>query len=385
MTELVHVDTIPVEPLGGGSGSGVGGGCAAGQCGGSDGGACARRRRVVGAGGRDLAASSEVSITGLPISGPKRTTPVVKSDRARPHEGWPLQRLVPRYFSRPVTEFVAEAFGTMMITCLGTSAVSSAVLAQGLQGLWQVAAVWGFAVALAIYVTNHLSGAHLNPAVSLAFCLLKPHQFPLRKLLLYITAQVFGAFVAGWITYSLYHDLLQHYESDQNITRGDPGSERSAMVLCQYFPNPGLFGNSTLSISLGQAFWVEMFGTFILVAVIFSLNDPCNNALRQKELAPYLIGFTVATLISVLAPLTQAGFNPARDFGPRLVAACLGWDTIAFPGPSDGFWVYIVGPMVGGPLGALFTRFFLERPCLSDEGCPQPPAKTPAEAEGTKV
>jgi glycerol uptake facilitator-like aquaporin len=59
----------------------------------------------------------------------------------------------------------------------------------------------------------------------------------------------------------------------------------------------------------------------------------------------------VASLIGLFAPITQAGWNPARDFGPRLVAYALGWGTIAIPGPSGGFWVYLVGPLLGGPIG----------------------------------
>jgi Major intrinsic protein len=73
-------------------------------------------------------------------------------------------------------------------------------------------------------------------------------------------------------------------------------------------------------------------------------------------MTPYFIGFTVAVLISLFAPLTQAGWNPARDFGPRLVACFAGWWSVAIPGPRFGFWVYIVGPFVGAPLGAaLYT------------------------------
>lgn len=154
------------------------------------------------------------------------------------------------------------------------------------------------------------------------------------------------------------------------------------MTLCQYFPNPAVAQTIDADVSVGQAFFVEALGTFILVSIIFALNDPCNNALPNKELAPYLIGFTVAALISILAPLTQASFNPARDLGPRIVAACLGWGSVAFPGPRDGFWVYILAPMVGGPLGACFTRFCLERPCKEGEACHTPSVVEPVGDEG---
>ncbi len=71
------------------------------------------------------------------------------------------------------------------------------------------------------------------------------------------------------------------------------------------------------------------------------------------NLGPFFIGFTVAVLISLFAPITQVGWNPTRDFGPRLVAYGLGWGAIAIPGPAGGFWAYIVGSLVGRPLGGL--------------------------------
>ncbi|MGH2541653.1 MAG: aquaporin, partial [Ardenticatenaceae bacterium] len=74
---------------------------------------------------------------------------------------------------------------------------------------------------------------------------------------------------------------------------------------------------------------------------------------------PFLIGFTVSVLISLFAPLTQAGWNPARDFGPRIIAFFAGWGDIAIPAPSNGFWVYIVGPLVGGPVGAAVHELLL--------------------------
>ena len=93
--------------------------------------------------------------------------------------------------------------------------------------------------------------------------------------------------------------------------------------------------------------------------VIFSLTDRRRAVVPAGNLTPLLIGLTVAALISVFAPLTQGGWNPARDFGPRIVAWLAGWDSIAIPGPSSGFWVYIVGPLVGGPLGAAVHELLL--------------------------
>ena len=95
------------------------------------------------------------------------------------------------------------------------------------------------------------------------------------------------------------------------------------------------------------AFLAESVGTGILAFVIFALTNPKNDAVKGGFIPP-LIGLTVGGLIAVLAPLTQAGFNPARDFGPRIVAWFAGWKTVAFANA----WLYIVAPIVGAVVGA---------------------------------
>jgi glycerol uptake facilitator-like aquaporin len=99
------------------------------------------------------------------------------------------------------------------------------------------------------------------------------------------------------------------------------------------------------------------------VLVIFALSDPDNTAAPEPTLVPCFVGFTVAVLIGLFAPITQAGWNPARDFGPRLVALLAGFGSIAIPGPRGGFWIYIVGPLVGGVVGGAAYEW-LVRPLL---------------------
>jgi glycerol uptake facilitator protein len=249
-----------------------------------------------------------------------------------------------------------EILGTYLLVLFGTGSVAAAVLTSAQVGLWQVAVVWGFGVTIAIYASATLSGAHLNPAVSLAFALLRRHHFPLTRLLPYVGAQLVGAMLGSATVAALFWPFLLRFEATQGIVRGTPGSELSAMVFGEYFPNPAMFGTDEAAralVSPWQAACVEGFGTAVLVLVIFALTAPKNRDAPSANLVPFFIGFTVAVLISLFAPITQAGWNPARDLGPRIVAYFLGWGAIAIPGPAGGFWAYIVGPLVGGPLGGL--------------------------------
>ena len=261
---------------------------------------------------------------------------------------------------------MGETVGTYILVLFGIGSVAAAVATGAQMGLWQVAAVWAFGVALAIYVSANVSGAHLNPAVSLAFAIFRRSEFSFRMLPLYWTGQLVGAVLAGLTVLAIFSPFIVRFESDNGIVRGGAGSQLSAMMFGEYFPNPAMYGtgpDAAALISPAGAAFVEGFGTAILALVIFSLTERRNAGLSTKNMTPLLIGFTVAALISLFAPLTQAGWNPARDFGPRVVAFFAGWGSVAIPGPSNGFWVYIVGPMIGAPVGAAVHEF-LVRPGL---------------------
>ncbi len=253
--------------------------------------------------------------------------------------------------------FVGELLGTFLLTLFGCGAVAVSVLFSAHVGLFQVAAIWGVGVTLAIYVTRHLSCAHLNPAVSLGMVL--AGRMDRRKLPVYLLAQLMGGLLAGLILYAVFSESISSFEAAQSIVRGTSGSVRSAMMFGEYFPNPSAPVGIAL-VSLPLAFLVEMLGTFLLVTIIFFLTEDCNVGRPSSDIAPVFVGLTVMGIISVLAPLTQAGLNPARDFGPRLVSYFAGWGQVAIPGPRGGFFtVYILGPLVGGSLSALlFSKVF---------------------------
>lgn len=260
--------------------------------------------------------------------------------------------------------FIGELLGTFILVFFGCSTVAVTVLFSAHTGLLQVAVVWGVGVALAIYSTRHLSCAHLNPAVSVAMVIAGRMSF--KKLPFYIVAQVLGGFLAGVFLFFLFSGSIANFETEHQIIRGSNESVITAMIFGEYFPNPSIPGG-ICEVSLAKAFLAEVVGTFLLVMMIFVLTEGCNVGRPPSDIAPVLIGLTVTVLISVLAPLTQAGLNPARDFGPRLFAYLAGWGQVAIPGPRGGFFtVYILGPLVGGSLSALFFAKVLQ-PLMEDK------------------
>lgn len=279
---------------------------------------------------------------------------------------------------------VAEFLGTYVLVLFGVGVVHSAVLTGAQVGLWQVAVVWGLAVTLAIYATASISGAHLNPAVTVAFAAFRG--FPLAKVLPYVAAQVCGAFAAGATLYGFFHSLILRFEAERGLTRGLPGSELSAMVYGEYFPNPGLLGTDvsvTANVSIEQAMLAEGLGTAVLVLCVFAVTEPRNEGRSNRAFAPLCIGLALAMVISVVAPLTQAGLNPARDFGPRLWAWLAGWGEVAIPGPRGGFFtVYILAPVVGALAGAATYEYLLKP--RAEHRCEGTPEARPDQAEAAE-
>ena len=242
---------------------------------------------------------------------------------------------------------LAEMLGTFILVFCGTGAVAIAVFAGALSGLWQVAAVWVLGVALAVYVTVETSGAHLNPAVTLALAVFRG--FPRGRILPYWIAQLAGAILAAALVYFLFQGHIAEFERAHNLVRGAAGSEWSAKAFGEYFPDPGGGGRA---LSVCQAMLAEAAGTALLLLSIFALTDPKNSSRPAPALTPLCIGVTVGLIILLVAPLTQAGLNPARDFGPRLFSYFAGWGRVAIPGPHGGFFVvYILGPLLGGLCG----------------------------------
>lgn len=245
-------------------------------------------------------------------------------------------------------EIVAEFTGTFILVFLGAGSVAALVLNDANYTMWDIAMIWGVAVSLAIYFTAAISGAHLNPAVTLALAVYKG--FVWKKVMPYMAAQIAGAFTAAAAVYGLYYSGFLQFEAANNMVRGSAESQSVASIFSTY-PAPYL--------SFLQAAFVEVAITALLVAAIFALIDENNGFAPSKQLFPLLVGLVIAVIGGAFGSLTGFAMNPARDFGPKLLTALVGWGPVAFAGIKGYFWVPLIAPLVGGVLGGGLYTFLI--------------------------
>jgi glycerol uptake facilitator protein len=266
-------------------------------------------------------------------------------------------------------EHVAEFLGTMIIILLGCGVVAMAVAALNQSGRGElifeasgdwllITWGWGFAVCFAVYVAGGVSGAHLNPAVTLALAWRRG--FAWSKVPGYIVAQCLGAFAGAVIVYLNYRYAIISYEDANNITRGDENSVPTYSIFGT-FPAPyydNWFG----------PFLDQVIGTAILVAFIFAVTDEYNAPVKAN-LAPLIIGFIVVAIGISFGANAGYAINPARDFGPRMLAWIAGWGEVAMPGNYGNvntyFWIPIVGPIVGAGVGAAIYDFLIRNTLIA--------------------
>lgn len=258
---------------------------------------------------------------------------------------------------------IAEFIGTGLLIFFGAGCVAALVLAGANFGQWEISIVWGLGVAIAIYVSGGVSGAHLNPAVTLALTVFKG--FEKHKVLPYIAAQILGAFSAAALVYFLYQGLFIEFESSQGIIRGEAASLATVGIFSTY-PHA--------LISNAQAFLVEFVITAVLMGAILAIGDD-RNGVANGALSALLIGLLIAVIGASFGPLTGFAMNPARDFGPKLFAYFSGWGEVALTGARANpyFWVPIVGPICGAMAGAwVYIRLIasqLEPVACATAGC----------------
>ncbi|MGV0991818.1 MAG: MIP/aquaporin family protein [Mycobacterium sp.] len=248
-------------------------------------------------------------------------------------------------------ECSAEFFGTMILILFGCGVVAQVVTGGGKLGTDpgstgdynSIAWGWGLGVTMGVYVAGRLSGAHLNPAVTVALATFKG--FPARKIAPYIAAQVAGAFVAALLVRFNYSDLIHNV---------DAGHTKATQ---------GIFSTSPdANVTMVTAFTDQMIGTAILVAVIFALTSAVNNP-PLANVGPLVIGLLVVAIGLGWGANAGYAINPARDFGPRLASFITGYHDAWYSanGPELYFWVPIVAPIIGGLIGGGLFVFCIER------------------------
>ncbi|MFD5553576.1 MIP/aquaporin family protein [Streptomyces sp. NPDC127068] len=270
----------------------------------------------------------------------------------------------PGWRNSMVGELSAEFAGTFILILFGCGVVAQ-VVAAGIGDHDSIAWAWGLGVTLGIYVAARLSGAHLNPAVTLALAAFKGFEW--RKVLPYALAQTAGAFVAA---------LLVRWNYSEVLAMADPGHTLKTQVVFSTLP-----GNGALPISEFGALRDQIIGTAILLFVIFAVTDLLNTP-PGANLGALIIGLLVVAI--GMAWGTDAGYaiNPARDLGPRLASFLTGYgDAWRDQYGNLYFWVPIVGPLIGGVLGAALYKVLVGRYLPQADEEPQEPGQVPA-AEG---
>jgi len=235
-------------------------------------------------------------------------------------------------------ELLAEFFGTFILIVFGVGVVAQVVLSRGTAGSYlSINIAWGLAVTMACYVSAGVTGAHLNPAVTLALAAFR--RFPWRNVVPYALAQLAGAFVASVVVYVTYREALTAFDGGVRQVLGPQGT---AGIWATY-PQP------FLSVFPGGVI-DQIVGTALLVAVIFGISDSRNSP-APAGLAPVVVGLLVLLIGATFGFNSGYAINPARDFGPRLFTSLAGWGHEVFTAGNGWWWVPIVAPLIGGIVG----------------------------------
>jgi len=246
-------------------------------------------------------------------------------------------------------EAAAEFLGTFILIAFGLGVNAQVTLGEGNTGSYlSINLGWGLAVTLAVYCCAGVSGAHINPAVTLALAARK--RFEWSKVCPYMLAQFAGAFAGAALVYLTYYDAINAFHGGAKLV--PPMENATAGIFATY---PQSFLNPVLGGLIDQ-----IVGTALLVLVVFSLGDEKNMA-PLSNMGPLIVGATVAMIGMAYGLNTGYAINPARDFSPRVFTFLAGWGKEVFTAGKGFWWVPIVGPLVGGIIGGLIYDLFITK------------------------
>jgi glycerol uptake facilitator protein len=278
-----------------------------------------------------------------------------------------------------VGELWAEFFGTFILICFGDGVVAMlwALIGSGRTtstatalmggGDWLLITFgWALAVMFAIYVVGGITGAHINPAITLGAALRK--QMPWNKVPSYWAAQILGAFVGAALVFLVYNNAINHYDQVNHIIKGHANSLATYSTFAT-FPAP--YFHNVLGPLVD-----EIVGMLFLALFVFAVTDEFNLPPGQN-LAPVVVGFIVLAVGISFGANSGYAINPARDFGPRMFAWIAGWGKVAMPGDygniSAYFWIPIVGPLIGAGLAAPLYEFGIRGILKARKEAEEPP------------
>ena len=262
-------------------------------------------------------------------------------------------------------QLMAEFLGTFTLLVFGIAVVAQVVLSGETNGGYlSINIGWGLAVTMGVYVAGAVSGAHLNPAVTLAVACFRG--FSWKKVVPYIIVQVIAAMVASAVVYVTYQDALSKYETDlissKAATAAESNDDKHLQATAGIWSTyPSQLINNPIKTGLID----QVVGTALLVMCIFALGDH-RNTVPGSNLAPVVVGMVVLLIGMTFGLNCGYAINPARDFGPRLFTYLFGWGDKVFTAGSGFWWVPIVGPIVGGLLGG-----FVYDLCLTKQHPPE--------------
>ena len=229
---------------------------------------------------------------------------------------------------------LAEFLGTFVLILIGVGVVAQVVLSQQTAGTYlSINLAWGLAVTMACYVAGGVSGAHLNPAVTVSLAIHRG--FPWSKVGPYIAAQMLGAFVASAVVYLTYSEALNHFDGG---VRQVLGAQGTAGIWATY-------PQSFLSVFPG-GFVDQFVGTAILMLVVLAISD-ARNAPPAAGMAPLIVGLLVVAIGMSFGFNAGYAINPVRDLGPRLFTAVAGWGADVFRAANSWWWVPVIAPVLG--------------------------------------
>jgi MIP family channel proteins len=245
-------------------------------------------------------------------------------------------------------EASAEFLGTFMLIVFGVGVVAQTVLSREAAGSYLAINIgWGLAVTLGIYTAAGVSGAHLNPAVTVAMAARRG--FPWAKVPVFAAAQIAGAFVASAVVFLTYREAFAAFDGGVRQVQGDLGT---AGIFATY---------PQAHLSLAGGVVDQVVGTALLLIGVLAITDQRNAAPPTWLTAP-LIGALVVAIGVAFGFNAGYAINPARDFGPRLFTAVAGWGSGVFTAGDGWWWVPIAAPCGGAVIGtvvydACVTRF----------------------------